>query len=491
MSKTGGNEVTNNNDKNNENVNENEGMNKNEGISPEKEAEYRKIFERLDFDSDGRIGVEELKKSLKENGIRGGFPGHAEGIITAGDKDKDGAIDVEDFMQYLHEHELKLRLMFKRFDRNEDGSLCFEELSAALDSVGIHLKEDEVEKILNHLDKDRDCKIDLDEWLEVQLLYPSASFKEMVRFWKHESFLDSGESLLVPDDYNDVKFSETFKRLLSGAMAGAVSRTCTAPLDRLKVMMQVHATNKNRMGIISTFKSILDEGGARSFWRGNGVNVVKIAPETSIKFLAYEKMKGVIREKRNEETCPTHRFLAGACAGAISQTAVYPLEVVKTRLAIRKTGQYTGVFDCIHKLLVNEGPRCFFKGYVPNLVGIIPYAGIDLCVYETFKNQYLKRYGNSKEPGTPLIIFSGCLSTTCGQFASYPFALVRTKMQAQVKKNDAHKLGMFSMLGTIARTEGLFGLYRGLGPNIMKVIPAVSISYVVYEKMRIKLGVYS
>ena len=78
MSKTGGNEVTNNNDKNNENVNENEGMNKNEGISPEKEAEYRKIFERLDFDSDGRIGVEELKKSLKENGIRGGFPGHAE-----------------------------------------------------------------------------------------------------------------------------------------------------------------------------------------------------------------------------------------------------------------------------------------------------------------------------------------------------------------------------------------------------------------------------
>jgi len=196
MSKTGGNNdvTSSNNDKtnNNENINKNEGMNKNEGISPEKEAEYRKIFERLDFDSDGRIGVEELKKSLKENGIRGGFPGHAEGIITAGDKDNDGAIDVEDFMQYLHEHELKLRLMFKRFDRNEDGSLCFEELSAALDSVGIHLKEDEVEKILNHLDKDRDCKIDLDEWLEVQLLYPSASFKEMVRFWKHESAQTKG-----------------------------------------------------------------------------------------------------------------------------------------------------------------------------------------------------------------------------------------------------------------------------------------------------------
>ena len=63
-------------------VNSTSNINESEAISPEKEAKYRKIFERLDFDSDGRIGVEELKKSLKENGIRGGFPGHAEVLVT-------------------------------------------------------------------------------------------------------------------------------------------------------------------------------------------------------------------------------------------------------------------------------------------------------------------------------------------------------------------------------------------------------------------------
>lgn len=58
------------------------------------------------------------------------------------------------------------------------------------------------------------------------------------------------------------------------------------------------------------------------------------------------------------------------------------LQVLKTRLTLRKTGQYSGMFDCAKKILRDEGVKAFYKGYVPNLVGIIPYAGIDLAVYE-------------------------------------------------------------------------------------------------------------
>lgn len=55
---------------------------------------------------------------------------------------------------------------------------------------------------------------------------------------------------------------------------------------------------------------------------------------------------------------------------------------MKTRLTLRKTGQYSGMFDCAKKILRKEGVMAFYKGYIPNLVGIIPYAGIDLAVYE-------------------------------------------------------------------------------------------------------------
>lgn len=59
-----------------------------------------------------------------------------------------------------------------------------------------------------------------------------------------------------------------------------------------------------------------------------------------------------------------------------------PLQVMKTRLTLRKTGQYSGMFDCAKQILKKEGVKAFYKGYVPNLLGIIPYAGIDLAVYE-------------------------------------------------------------------------------------------------------------
>lgn len=63
------------------------------------------------------------------------------------------------------------------------------------------------------------------------------------------------------------------------------------------------------------------------------------------------------------------------------------IQVLKTRLTLRKTGQYSGMFDCAKKILRKEGVKAFYKGYVPNLVGIIPYAGIDLAVYEVCRSQ--------------------------------------------------------------------------------------------------------
>lgn len=67
---------------------------------------------------------------------------------------------------------------------------------------------------------------------------------------------------------------------------------------------------------------------------------------------------------------------------ALSPPVSSIFKVLKTRLTLRKTGQYSGMFDCAKKVLHKEGVKAFYKGYIPNLVGIIPYAGIDLAVYE-------------------------------------------------------------------------------------------------------------
>ena len=213
--------------------------------------------------------------------------------------------------------------------------------------------------------------------------------------------------------------------------------------------MQVHSTFQNRYNLFSALKYLYNEGGIKSFWRGNGINVIKIAPESAFKFMAYEQMKRLIqRVKGNKELTVGERFAAGSSAGAISQTIIYPLEVLKTRLALRKTGQLNkGLIHFASKMYKKEGFSCFYKvgflvcaslsdlfqGYVPNLLGIIPYAGIDLAIYETLKKFYVKRHPDLKEPGVLALLACGTCSSTCGQLASYPLALVRTRLQARSK----------------------------------------------------------
>ena len=80
-------------------------------------------------------------------------------------------------------------------------------------------------------------------------------------------------------------------------------------------------------------------------------------------------------------TTSTHYHFCGK-KKLLSPSFSLSLQVLKTRLTLRKTGQYSSVADCARQILQKEGVRAFYKGYVPNLLGIIPYAGIDLAVYE-------------------------------------------------------------------------------------------------------------
>ncbi|XP_041431168.1 calcium-binding mitochondrial carrier protein SCaMC-2 isoform X4 [Xenopus laevis] len=425
-------------------------------------------------------------------------------IVKAGDKDQDGQLDFEEFVHYLRDHEKKLRLVFKSLDKKNDGRIDAQEIMQSLRDLGVNISEQQAEKILmrirtgrwgpvTHMDKNGTMTIDWNEWRDYHLLHPAENIPEIILYWKHSTIFDVGENLIVPDEFT-VEEKQTgmwWRHLVAGGGAGAVSRTCTAPLDRLKVLMQVHASRSNNMSILGGFTQMIREGGFRSLWRGNGINVIKIAPESAIKFMAYEQMKRIIGS--DQETLGIHeRLVAGSLAGVIAQSSIYPMEVLKTRMALRKTGQYQGMLDCGKKMLLKEGLSAFYKGYVPNMLGIIPYAGIDLAVYETLKNAWLQRYATSSaDPGVFVLLACGTISSTCGQLASYPLALVRTRMQAEASVEGGPQMTMSKLFKHIVKTEGAFGLYRGLAPNFMKVIPAVSISYVVYENLKLTLGVQS
>ncbi|XP_066590259.1 calcium-binding mitochondrial carrier protein SCaMC-2 isoform X2 [Prorops nasuta] len=363
-----------------------------------------------------------------------------------------------------------------------------DELIRAFKELGIDMERKEAMKLLKRMDKDGSLNISFNEWRDFLFYAPGTSIHELIQYWRHSTYMDIGEDIGVPDDFTNSEMVSGmwWRHLLAGGMAGAVSRTCTAPLDRIKVYLQVHGTR--HCNIMSCFKYMIREGGIVSLWRGNGINVLKIGPETALKFMAYEQVKRAIKGTDTRELGLFERFAAGSLAGGISQSTIYPLEVLKTRLALRKTGEFSGIVDAAKKIYNQNGLKSFYRGYIPNLIGILPYAGIDLAVYETLKNSYLRTHDKNEQPAFWLLLLCGTASSTAGQVCSYPLALVRTRLQAQVcpEKDPNTMLGVFK---DILHKEGFFGLYRGLTPNFLKVAPAVSISYVVYEHFRRALGV--
>ncbi|KNC24396.1 hypothetical protein FF38_14180 [Lucilia cuprina] len=467
----------------------------------EDEERLENLFNQLDRDGNGRIDIHDLSEALREFGLSSVY---AEKFLEHSDQTQSGDVGLAEFVHYVREHEKNLRLQFSHLDKNRDGKVDLEELITAFKELGIEVDMEEAKILLSRMDQDGSLNISFNEWRDFLLLAPSSDIHDLIKFWRHSTYLDIGEDMNVPDDFTatELQSGMWWRHLAAGGVAGAVSRTCTAPLDRIKVFLQVQT---HKTGISDSLRYMLKEGGLRSMWRGNGINVIKIAPESAIKFAAYEKIKRLIRGDDKRQMTIGERFMAGAAAGGISQTAIYPMEVLKTRLALRKTGQYSGILDAAKKIYIHEGLRSFYRGYIPNMLGIIPYAGIDLAVYETLKKNYLSSH-NTEQPSFLVLLACGSASSTLGQVCSYPLALVRTRLQAQVvlkSKQSGSPMGgiplkqagagnddnMFGVFRKILRTEGICGLYRGITPNFIKVLPAVSISYVVYEYSSRCLGV--
>lgn len=450
------------------------------------EQRYQKLFDELDRDSDGKIDVDDLVVLLNKKPVinKQTSRNRAKEFIRKGSKDDSNLnLNFAEFLQYMVDHEKRLDLHFKRIDQDKDNAISYKELHDYFEKLDVKISEKESKLLVEKINKNGSLMIGPNEWKEYFFLVNIDNFDDLLYHWRYSTSIYIGDS----DTYISRR-EMWYNNLIAGACAGSVSRTFTAPFDRLKTVMQALGSRKE-IRIVGGFQFLIAEGGITGLWRGNGINVIKIAPEAALKFAFYEELKILFRGRDSgREATIGERFVSGSAAGCMAQSVIYPLEVLKTRLVLRKTGEYSSVFDCIGKIIKREGYRAFYKGYLPNVLGIIPYAGTDLAVYETLKRFYMKRHNMDEVPSIPILLMCGTTSSIIGQLVSYPLALIRTRLQAQeVPMNYAQKDTMTKLMRNIWEHEGVRGLYRGLIPNIIKVVPAVSISYVVYEKMKKRL----
>ncbi|KAL8263867.1 hypothetical protein R6Q59_021997 [Mikania micrantha] len=292
----------------------------------------------------------------------------------------------------------------------------------------------------------------------------------------------------------------------------SLSRTAVAPLERLKILLQVqnpHAIKYN--GTIQGLKYIWRTEGFKGMFKGNGTNCARIVPNSAVKFFSYEEAsKGILwlyrQQPGNEdaELTPLLRLGAGACAGIIAMSATYPMDLVRGRITVqtdKSSTQYRGMAHALSTVLREEGPRALYKGWLPSVIGVIPYVGLNFAVYESLKDYLVKSrpFGlvEDKELNVITKLACGAVAGTIGQTVAYPLDVIRRRMQmvgwkhaASVvagegkSKSTLEYTGMIDAFRKTVRYEGVGALYKGLVPNSVKVVPSIAIAFVTYEVVK-------
>lgn len=171
----------------------------------------------------------------------------------------------------------------------------------------------ELNAFVQRMDEDKNGTIAFSEWRDFLMLYPEeATMENIYRHWEKVS-VDIGEQVFIPEVASG---ASRIRYLVAGAIAGSVSRTATAPLDRLKVLFQVQTHSSTAGGVMTGMLHIYKQNGISGFFRGNGLNVFKVAPESAIKFYTYEIMKRVVvGDGQRGEIGTGGRLVAGGVAG--------------------------------------------------------------------------------------------------------------------------------------------------------------------------------
>ncbi|KAG8935381.1 hypothetical protein FRC03_004578 [Tulasnella sp. 419] len=332
---------------------------------------------------------------------------------------------------------------------------------------------------------------------------------------------------------------------LAGGIAGCVAKTAVAPLDRVKILFQ--ASNPEFLkfsgswrGVAGAVNTIYHDGGIRGLLQGHSATLVRVFPYAAIRFMAYEQLAHILMPTKELES-PGRRFVAGSTAGTISVLFTYPLELIRVRLAyeipeptnskspstskstrpsvtriirtIYNEGSASPVLSSgppppknVPPLLNSAAPPIpqqnplftyfpilkFYRGFSVTLLGIIPYAGTSFLVYGSLRSYLYPRdpKTNTAPPRSAMKdLVIGAISGVISQTVSYPFEVVRRRMQVGGLTRPYGFVGWKETVQNIWKANGWRGFYVGLSIGYVKVVPMTAISFMTWEWCKVLLHI--
>lgn len=275
-----------------------------------------------------------------------------------------------------------------------------------------------------------------------------------------------------------------FADLALGGIAGGISKTVVAPIERVKLLLQVQASSTQikpedqYKGIVDCFRRVAADQGIKSFWRGNLANVIRYFPTQALNFAFKDNYKKWFVPKRTPDNFASFfigNLLSGGAAGATSLCFVYPLDFARTRLGadVGKEGarQYNGLADCLKKTVRQDGFSGLYRGFGVSVGGIIVYRAAFFGGFDTAKAVAFGERGEGGLFGQRNVFKSWIVAqavTTASGIISYPFDTVRRRMMMDAGREVPLYSSTLNCWSTLMKKEGPSAFFKGAASNIIR-----------------------
>jgi len=291
-------------------------------------------------------------------------------------------------------------------------------------------------------------------------------------------------------EYSSPKPVAFLVNFFAGGLSGVIAKTATAPIERVKLLLQTQASNDKVVrpykGIGDCFYRTVTEEGTLALWRGNGANVIRYFPTQALNFAFKEIYQDLLRprDSTNSSKLVLANLLAGGLAGSTSTLFVYPLDMARTRLGVDigkhpNERQFKGPFDCINKIYKADGMKGLYKGIGMSLVGIFLYRGLYFGTYDSGK----KLISDYNKMSIMQKFFFAQACVIFSESISYPTDTIKRKLMLQSAKKEVQYTSAMDCIKKVWKQEGYLGFFRGNFSNVLRSVGS-SLCLVLYDELK-------
>jgi len=421
------------------------------------DALYRTAFQLFDTNGNGSVSYEEFKDIISKTSLHKTIPfplDTSDFVKLYFGKEHERTVSYVEFSQFLHDfHDEYAMVGFKAKDKTGQGFISAKDFYDIMVSIKSHLLTDPVKQNL------------IGACQGQQVSYPY--------FVAFISLLSN---------------IELMKKIYLNATDGSRTQEITKEefLHSAQMMSQITPLE---VDILFLLCDLLHQTGKIMY-----SDLQTIAPEQYMKQIT-KRITELHAVSSPEERGfligvleSAYRFSLGAIAGAAGATAVYPIDLVKTRMQNQRTGSYVGELlyrnsiDCFRKVIRHEGPTGLYRGLVPQLMGVAPEKAIKLTMNDLVRDT-IRKNNDQRLPLIGEVIAGGCAGGSQVMFTN-PVEVVKIRLQVSGEIASAQKPSAI----TIMRDLGFRGLYKGAAACLMRDIPFSAIYFPAYAHLKPRLA---